>query len=118
MIDAPPGAQLDDPYAGGAYPTVANDFVQKEVKKQTKAEKAATRKAALNMIEPLRDNPDRQRFVIKTYAIVATQLIFTAGCVAIVFSDESYKDWVEDNFYLLYVCVVFAIALLCPLLVC
>ena len=118
MIDAPPGAQLDDPYAGGAYPTVANDFVQKEVKNQTKAEKAATRKAALNMIEPLRDNPDRQRFVIKTYAIVATQLIFTAGCVAIVFSDESYKDWFEDHDYLYYVFAVVGCVLLFTLICC
>ena len=70
------------------------------------------------MIEPLRDNPDRQRFVIKTYAIVATQLIFTTGCVAIVFSDESYKDWVKDNFYLYYVFLVVGIALLCTLLCC
>lgn len=47
-----------------------NAEVQAEIEKQQREEKEAAAKAPLNAIPALRDDPERQRFVIKVYSIV------------------------------------------------
>ena len=56
--------------------------------------------------------------MIKTYAIVATQLSFTALLTAGIYSSESAKEFVRDNFYLHYVALILGVALMCTLVCC
>lgn len=66
----------------------------------------------------MRDDPDRQRFVIKVYGIVSAQLSLTVMATAIVYNSESAKEWIRENYYLHYVALVIGIALMCTLVCC
>lgn len=92
--------------------------MQKEIEKQQKKEKEERENAPLNFIGALRDDPERQRFVIKTYSILTVQLAFTTMACAYVNSNEDAKLWIRDNIWLYYVSLVFGIAILCTLLCC
>lgn len=100
------------------YPMGVNSEAMKEVKKAKKKEKKEQERAALQGVPALRDDPDRQRFVIKTYGIVAAQLAFTALVCGIVLSSDDAKEWIRDHYYLHYVALIFGITLMCVLLCC
>ena len=102
-----PAAQAYDQ----AYPTGVNPDLDKEIKKQKKKEKKENEKNPLNAIGALRDDPDRQRFVVKVYFILAVQMIFTVASTAFVMSSEPAKEWIRENYWTHYV----ALALGCLL---
>jgi FtsH-binding integral membrane protein len=95
-----------------------NAEVFEEINKAKKEEKKAAANAPLNFIGALRDDPERQRFVIKTYTIVSIMLGFTVAVCAVVNSDEEIKQWVRDYYWLHYVCLVVGIAIMCTLVCC
>ena len=66
----------------------------------------------------LRDDPDRQRFVIKVYTIVMLQLAFTTACCAIAVGYEPAQEWIRENYWLHYVALIFGIVIMCTLLCC
>lgn len=105
-----------NPY-GAAYPTAVNAAVHNEVEKHKKKEKSRNR-GVLNNIGVLRDDPDRQRFVVKTYGILTVQLTYTVVLCGLILSSDSAKQWVRDNYWLHYVCLIFGFAIMCSLLCC
>ena len=66
----------------------------------------------------LKDDPDRQRFVIKVYAIVTAQLGLTASMSAGVYMSESAKDFVRQYYFMTYVTFIFSIAISCSFRFC
>ena len=116
MEQQQPGQQ---PYDGAqAYPTGINPELVSKVAKDKKKEKKEQSKAILNKVGALRDDPDRQRFVIKVYGIVSAQLSLTVLATAIIYNSESAKEWIRANYYLHYVALVIGIALMCTLVCC
>ena len=53
----------------------------------------------MNNVAVLRDDPDRQRFVVKVYTIVACQLLMTVLATAYVYNTESAKEWIRENYW-------------------
>lgn len=95
-----------------------NPELEKKIKKEKKKEKKKNEKAVLNLIEPLRDNPERQAFVVKVYAIVSCQMLITVAMTAFVLAHEPAKEWVRENYWTHYVAMIIGIALICSLCCC
>ena len=85
---------------------------------QEKQEKKEAQEAPLNFIGPLREDPERQRFVIKVYLIVFLQLLFTSLVTAYVVSSEVAKEWFRENYYYTYAAILFCLVLMCLLACC
>jgi protein lifeguard len=63
----------------------------------------------LNAAPELAGDEERQRFVIKVYAICAFQVLITTAFVLVVMNNPKLKKWVGTNYWLQIVC--FALAL-------
>ena len=63
------------------------------------------------------DVDDRLGFVKKVYAILFVQLALTAGYTAIAITNLSLASWMQENFWLMIICIililVIEIALIC-----
>ena len=90
----------------------------KKIEKEKKKEKKKNAGAALNVIAPLRDDPDRQRFVVKVYFILACQMLVTVGSTAFVIAYEPAKEWIRENYWTHYIALIVGGALLCSLCCC
>jgi FtsH-binding integral membrane protein len=55
---------------------------------------------------------DRKNFIKKVYAILSCQLLFTVIITCIPFASEGVRDWMQENFWLGYVCWFLTIILL------
>ena len=72
----------------------------------------------MNEIGALRDDPDRQRFVVKVYFILMCQMALTVASTAFVVSSEDAKEWIRENYWTHYVALIVGGALLCSLCCC
>ena len=72
----------------------------------------------MNFVKALREDPERQAFVIKVYAIVAAQLSVSVIGTGYVLSSEDAQEWMKDHIYLHFVAIVVGIALLCAIHCC
>lgn len=86
-----------------------------EAKREEKANAEAN---PLNKISALKDDPERQAFVIKVYTIVFCQMLLTCAFSTATLMYEPLGDFLKQNFYLYYVAMIIGISVMCSLLCC
>ena len=91
-----------------------------EVKKAEKKEKEdkSLQKEILNKVPALRDNPDRQGFVVKVYLICSVMIGITASLCGYVLSDKEMQQFMRTNFWLHYVAIFTGVGIMCSIMCC